>query len=419
MIISQSDWSGYRDKQKSIREKAASLMQAWIDKNGLTDRYAMTQYAAALIDKYGEAAGALACDMYDELAVAQGVTLPAAVPAPLYGFGEVAKAINGSLLQSETGLKVPQVVERITKQAGADTMLKNAKRDRAEWAWVPSGDTCAFCITLASRGWQHASKAAMKGGHAEHIHANCDCEYVIRFDGKSSVKGYNPDEYKRMYYGAEGNTSRERINSLRMELEQSRKHRVYEHENSIVDMDYIKSNEFSKKLLSITDSFDERRGIHKSIIEALEHRSGTYFEDLSYVDSKNGKYIINKEYDFYDEEKRISACKPNHSMNALIRDAQEHEIIGVHNHPFSGAPSTDDIRRAYERKYKYGVVQCHNGTIYKYTVDDSFENTDKNASILELYLADLQRGVYNKDAKRTQMALDSLSNIGVHIKVVE
>lgn len=202
MIISQSDWSGYRDKQKSIREKAASLMQAWIDKNGLADRYAMTQYAAALIDKYGEAAGALACDMYDELAVAQGVTLPAAVPAPLYGFGEVAKAINGSLLQSETGLKVPQVVERMTKQAGADTMLKNAKRDRAEWAWVPSGDTCAFCITLASRGWQHASKAAMKGGHAEHIHANCDCEYVIRFDGKSSVKGYDPDKYLEMYYGA-------------------------------------------------------------------------------------------------------------------------------------------------------------------------------------------------------------------------
>ncbi|MBR4692904.1 MAG: hypothetical protein IKP17_09110 [Oscillospiraceae bacterium] len=38
---------------------------------------------------------------------------------------------------------------------------------------MPSGDTCAFCITLASRGWQKAGREAIKGGHAEHIHNNC------------------------------------------------------------------------------------------------------------------------------------------------------------------------------------------------------------------------------------------------------
>ena len=46
-------------------------------------------------------------------------------------------------------------------------MLKNALRDGAEFAWVPNGDTCAFCMTLASRGWQRASKRAIKNGHAE------------------------------------------------------------------------------------------------------------------------------------------------------------------------------------------------------------------------------------------------------------
>ena len=63
-------------------------------------------------------------------------------------------------------------------------------------------DTCAFCITLASRGWQHASKAALRGGHAEHIHANCDCEYAIRFDGYSTVAGYDPEKYLRQYRDA-------------------------------------------------------------------------------------------------------------------------------------------------------------------------------------------------------------------------
>ncbi len=62
-------------------------------------------------------------------------------------------------------------------------------------------DICAFCITLASRGWQRASEAALRGGHAEHIHANCDCEYAIRFDGYSTVAGYDPEKYLRQYRG--------------------------------------------------------------------------------------------------------------------------------------------------------------------------------------------------------------------------
>ncbi len=106
-------------------------------------------------------------------------------------------------------------VGRLVKRAGADTTLRNALRDGAEFAWVPSGDSCAFCITLASRGWQRAGKEAIKGGHAEHIHSNCDCTYAIRFDSKGGVAGYDPEKYRAMYDEAEGETSQEKINSLR------------------------------------------------------------------------------------------------------------------------------------------------------------------------------------------------------------
>ena len=108
----------------------------------------------------------------------------------------MVQATKQSLPQMQRG------VSRLVKRAGADTTLKNALRDGAEWAWVPQGDTCAFCLTLASRGWQKASQAAIKGGHAEHIHANCDCEYAIRFDGRSTVAGYDPDKYLRQYRAA-------------------------------------------------------------------------------------------------------------------------------------------------------------------------------------------------------------------------
>jgi hypothetical protein len=134
----------------------------------------------------------------------------------------VAKAINGAIKQAGEG-QVPQIVGRKVKQAGADTTLKNAIRDGAEFAWIPHGDTCAFCITLASRGWQTASEKALKEGHAEHIHSNCDCEYAVRFSDRDGVRGYNPDFYKRIYDNHGGD-----INAIRREQYQKNKEKINE-----------------------------------------------------------------------------------------------------------------------------------------------------------------------------------------------
>ena len=71
---------------------------------------------------------------------------------------------------------------------------------------------------LASNGWQKASKKALKGGHAEHIHANCDCTYAIRFNEKTNYAGYDPDKYREIYDGAEGNTWQEKLNYMRREI---------------------------------------------------------------------------------------------------------------------------------------------------------------------------------------------------------
>lgn len=54
------------------------------------------------------------------------------------------------------------------------------------------------------------SKKALRNGHAEHIHAHCDCEYAVRFDGKSTVAGYDPDKYLEEYQAAGGD-----INAMR------------------------------------------------------------------------------------------------------------------------------------------------------------------------------------------------------------
>ena len=214
MQISTSDWKRYIDKLRQMSDIAAEKMQKWVQLNGFGDTKALIDYAYALVTKYGEGSAELACEMYDAIAELSGVTVPSAIPANTATYGETAKAINGSLIQSESGQLLNQVVSRLVKQAGADTTLQNAERDGAQFAWIPSGDTCAFCIALASRGWQYRSAQSMRNGHAEHIHANCDCQYAIRFNSKTDYAGYNLEEYAEEYYSNKGN-SRAKINAMR------------------------------------------------------------------------------------------------------------------------------------------------------------------------------------------------------------
>lgn len=222
MSISKKDWNNYIGILSKLCSKAGEELVKWIAENGLNDRNALIDYAYALVTKYGEGSSALACEMYDAIAELEHVLIPSAIPAATPTIAETAKAINGALKHSPSGQLVETVVQRLVKQTAADTTLKNAIRDRAQFAWIPSGDTCAFCLVLSSRGWQRASSSALKGGHAEHIHSHCDCQYAIRFSKFFNVADYNPDEYKELYDSFDGNSSA-KINAIRrMQYEQNK-----------------------------------------------------------------------------------------------------------------------------------------------------------------------------------------------------
>ena len=208
MQISAKTWNEYITRLSRLNQKAGQLMREYIDRHGTADTADLIAYAYGLVTKYGEGSAELACQMYDALAEAQGALVPAAEPAETASYNEVARMVNATKDQNPANL--PNGVSRLVKRAGADTSLRNAARDGAEWAWVPHGDTCPFCITLASNGWQNASDKVLKGGHAQHIHANCDCEFAIRFDHRTTVAGYDPEKYLAQYNAAGGD-----INAMR------------------------------------------------------------------------------------------------------------------------------------------------------------------------------------------------------------
>lgn len=221
MEISRNSWIEFKDALARMSEKAANEMTAWLERNGGYENIArerVLDMAYALATKYGEASGALSALYYDAIAALEKASVPPAEIAATATYNTVAKSVQGAAKTSTGSKYLGGVVGRLAKQTGADTTLQNALRDGAEWAWIPSGDTCAFCITLASRGWQTASKKALKNGHAEHIHANCDCTYAVRFDSTTTVEGYDPDAYAKMYYNADGSTPTAKINSMRREI---------------------------------------------------------------------------------------------------------------------------------------------------------------------------------------------------------
>lgn len=235
MIIKYKAWRRYISVLKQLNNKAAEDMIKYLQQmnvNNVTGGFALTpqqrkqliDYSYAVATKYGEGAAAAACEMYDAIAFLQNAPVPAAMPAETATYGEVAKAVNGTWKQNPQ--IVPSAVGRLVKMAGADTTLQNALRDGAEFAWIPSGDTCAFCIMLASRGWQRASKKAIKNGHAEHIHSNCDCTYAIRFNSNLEVEGYDPAKYEEMYYEADGATWRGKVESMRRDFYQENKDKI-------------------------------------------------------------------------------------------------------------------------------------------------------------------------------------------------
>lgn len=374
MQITANAWNEYITRLSRLNRKAGQLMRQYIDTHGTGDADALITYAAALVTKYGEGSAELACQMYDALAEAANAGVPAAEPAAPADYGEVARMVNATKDQNPANL--PNGVSRLVKRAGADTTLKNAVRDGAEWAWVPHGDTCPFCITLASNGWQKASSKVLKGGHAEHIHANCDCEFAIRFDHKTTVAGYDPEKYLAQYNAAGGDINKMRridyaarkdaINAQKRAAYAVRK--VNKSERSYsggvgsnkADLDYMNSAPYRAKFDSVSDNPALNQSIYKYCKAAVTHQSGDYYEDLSIL-RMDGSLVGQT------SSKVRNETQYSRTLNAAVKSAEPYSLVSLHNHGTNVPPSGADFGSAGEKKYAFGIVACHDGTIYKYS----------------------------------------------------
>lgn len=229
MTISKKVWQNYIDGLEKVSTRAKELVMRYIETHDVDSsegRQAFIRYCYGISTKYGEAAAAFACQMYDSISELEGADVDPSEPAETATLDEVGKAVNGTLKNLLRIEITGAAIGRLVKLAGQDTTLKNAIRDRAYFAWIPVGDTCPFCLGIAAEGWRRASASALSGGHAEHIHGNCNCAYSIKHEKETSYASYDPEEYRAIFAEAEGSTEEEKLNSVRRMAYQKNKDRI-------------------------------------------------------------------------------------------------------------------------------------------------------------------------------------------------
>lgn len=372
MQITANAWNEYITRLSRLNRKAGQLMRQYIDTHGTGDADALITYAAALVTKYGEGSAELACQMYDALAEAANAGVPAAEPAEPADYGEVARMVNATKSQNPANL--PNGVSRLVKRAGADTTLKNAVRDGAEWAWVPHGDTCPFCITLASNGWQKASSKVLKGGHAEHIHANCDCEFAIRFDHNTTVAGYDPEKYLKQYRDAGGDinklrrvnyaANKERINAQkRAAYTERQKYLISAAERGkgpitkitdsvINDFPAVKVDWFTE------DQNKQFRSLHKELLQTSRDKNNCFETAFIVSGDLSRKTIV------FGDETTISIPPLSTGLNSWI----------LHNHPRNSSFSIEDIAAVTIPGYQGITIAKNNGGLEILTKSPNCDN---------------------------------------------
>ena len=127
---------------------------------------------------------------------------------------------------------------------------------------------------------------------------------------------------------------------------------------------YINGGEYRRKYDTISDSPQLNRLLYQLGKKMLEHRSGTKYEDMYWIDLETLE-IVAQELD----SKIIEEITYSDHTKGIIRkykEDPEKRILTIHSHPNSWPPSYADIVSNYQNDYNVGLVVCHDGKIFMY-----------------------------------------------------
>lgn len=128
-----------------------------------------------------------------------------------------------------------------------------------------------------------------------------------------------------------------------------------------VNFDVINSAEYRKKFDGISGDTATDNLICQKSKDILAHRNNSYCEDMYLIDTVSQKVVGVQTHSKLPQE-----VVYNDSLKSALKKHPPNTLISIHNHPESKPPSGSDFYSCGIRKYKKGIICCHNGDVYVY-----------------------------------------------------
>lgn len=208
---SYSQIKSFSNVRKELYNAAVSEFTKSIA-DGMTEEQ-IAEVAATIAAKFRLLGSELGAQWYDLCAQIAGVdVLPADVePYDLEGMRENAKRAYATVPPGESVKTyfsnfITDQIRYAINETGQDNLWRDYGRGvrGGRWARVPVGETCAWCLMLASNGaWYLTEESALRR-EAGHFHRHCDC-IAVYYANANSIEGYGSTlaKYKNMYYQAD------------------------------------------------------------------------------------------------------------------------------------------------------------------------------------------------------------------------
>lgn len=160
---------------------------------------------------------------------------------------------------------------------------------------------------------------------------------------------------------------------MRTEIEEQRYGR---NKQTTINHTYISSGSYRRKFDQISTSRELNRLLYQLSKKMLEHRSGTNYEDMYWIDPEK-VMVVASELESESEKEII------YKENLIDKIAQYDNLITVHSHPNSFPPSINDLNSNFVNNYGIGIVVCHDGKIFLYSSGQEISNDYYNLTVVE------------------------------------
>lgn len=327
----------------------------------------------------------------------QGINLsPQKASFPVVRANQIAHSLADPTVPIETIIRrADGPVANVAKSFHDDYIKENAKfrSDAGLKCFIvrtTDGNCCKWCSSIAGR-YEYDDLP----DDIFRRHDNCGCSTIYE-NGRQRQDVWSKKSWEvpavTQKKSAPTKLSNEQAKELQVRnlsyrgLESESSKLKTDNPNTIVNLQNINSSSYRRLFERIDNNPHTSRTIFQNARNILTHRNGTEYEDLVFINSLTGE--VRSRTDF-NVPKNV---KPSKSMQKMLKDNEPNTIIAIHNHPNSTVPSISDINAARDRKYKYGIIACHNGNIYKYTVLKEYDE-----SFVDLALDSINSVLYNKD----------------------